>query len=189
MLLQPPIYAPKASVAAKMGSLGSWLARAMLRTVDEHGATFDGQGRRSPGWSKATKDGFGQRAQCLAEQFADDELRPGVKLDAERTARENAVELGALQLAYRAYRKQRGAATERFVADGHNEDQQFFLAYAQSQCTKYAWRTERVRAATERQTQADIRVNGALRNHSAFAEAFLCQGGVAMVPKQRCTVW
>jgi endothelin-converting enzyme/putative endopeptidase len=188
MLLQPPVLSPKATVASTMGSLGPLLARAMLRTVDEHGSQFDGRGKRVAGWHDETRAAFAKRASCLEKQFASDQLRAGVSLDPKRTLRENAVELGALEIAYRLYHEPREGAAERFVADGHNEDQQFFLAYAQSQCTKYAWRTETLRAATEPQAQADLRVNGALRNHSAFGQAFLCTDA-AMAPKQRCEVW
>ena len=75
------------------------------------------------------------------------------------------------------------------MADGFDDDQQFFLSFGQSQCTK--WREERARTLlqTDPHAPAKFRVNGAVTNLPEFARAFSCAAGKPLNPAERCEVW
>jgi endothelin-converting enzyme/putative endopeptidase len=74
---------------------------------------------------------------------------------------------------------------------GFDPEQQFFLGYAQSWCSKYRDENLRLRAVTDPHSPAKQRVNGPLSNLPEFAKAFQCAEGTAMVrpAADRCEVW
>jgi predicted metalloendopeptidase len=92
-------------------------------------------------------------------------------------------------LAFRAYRAIRTDAPEQLVADGFDEDKQFFLSVGQVWCSKYREEFARMRASTDTHSQPNWRVNGSLRNTPEFAETFQCKEGSGMRPASTCSVW
>ena len=69
------------------------------------------------------------------------------------------------------------------------QDQRFFLAFAQSQCANVAPRTLRARATTDPHSPASARVNGTVQNMVEFEKAFACKAGAALAPVKRCRLW
>ena len=68
-------------------------------------------------------------------------------------------------------------------------DQQFFISFAQSWCTKRRPDLERLLANIDPHSPPRDRVNGAVANLEAFALAFSCPAGSPMAPPTRCAVW
>ena len=72
---------------------------------------------------------------------------------------------------------------------GFNEDQQFFVAFAQGWCTKATPEYEQLAAKTDPHANARYRVDGVLVNVPAFQKAFSCRAGAPMAPVDRCVIW
>jgi len=81
------------------------------------------------------------------------------------------------------------ASGRLYVADGFDEDQQFFLAVGQAWCSKDRPAEVQRRLTVDPHSPPKFRVYGALRNLKDFAEAFKCAPGTPMRPAQTCSVW
>jgi predicted metalloendopeptidase len=187
--LQPPFYSIHASVAVNMGATGGTVGHELTHGFDDQGSQFDAKGNLASWWEPETRRRFEARTQCVVDQYSAYEALPGVKINGKLTVGENISDIGGLKLAYRAYRALRNGAADHLLADGFDEDQQFFLAWGQSQCTH--WREAAARADLKSNTHSPqkFRTNGSVTNMPEFGSAFSCAEGKALNPKQRCEVW
>ena len=175
--LLPPYFDAGADDAVNYGAIGAVIGHEMLHSFDDQGSKFDAHGNLADWWSSEDRARFDARAAVLVRQFAD-----YVPIDAcERPAD-----------ARREHRRSRRIACIRCVqsteqgrgttpVDGLGPDQRFFIAYAQS------WRELQRPEQLRRQVQSNehaparYRVNGPVSNAPAFAQAFGCKAGDAMV--------
>ena len=187
--LQPPFYSSRSSLAVNMGAAGVTVGHELTHAFDDEGSQFDASGNLVSWWEPETRKRFEARTQCVVDQYSAYEGLPGIKLNGKLTLGENIADNGAIKFAFRAYRALRKGAESRLVADGFDEDQQFFLSFGQAQCTK--WREERMRTLlrTDTHSPQKLRVNGTVTNVPEFARAFSCAEGKPLNPKQRCDVW
>ncbi len=188
-ILQPPFFDSRATVAVNMGGMGMVVGHELTHGFDDEGSKFDGNGNLSGWWGPEVRARFEDKTACVHDQYAGYEVLPGVKLNGKLTLGENIADAGGVKLAFAAYRSLRQDRGEVFIADGYTEDQQFFLSVAQVWCFKYREEYARARAKTDPHSQPNWRVNGALRNTPAFAEAFQCPAGSPMNPPDACGVW
>ena len=132
------------------------------------------------------RGGFQSRAQCVVDQYASYQVLPGLSVDGQLTLPENLADMGGINLAYDAWM----ANGEHEEARGGLDDrQQFFVAFAQSFCELSTDAYLRSLAGTDPHTPAHQRVNGALANAPAAAEAFSCAPGTPLAPVNPCSVW
>ncbi len=122
-------------------------------------------------------------------QYAAYEPVAGQHLNGELTLGENIADLGGLKLAFRALHKLRDDASPHYVADGLNEEQQFFVAAGQAWCNKAREAEARRLATVDSHSPPKFRINGTLANMPEFAQAFECAPDTAMHPTQTCEVW
>ena len=188
-ILQPPFYSASASVPVNLGAMGMVVGHELTHGFDDEGSQFDAVGNLASWWSPDTRGTFEARAACVDQQYAAYEVLPGVKLNGKLTLGENIADAGGVELAFRAYRALRRDAPTRVVADGLDEDQQFFAATGQIWCAEYRDEAARLMAATDPHSHPRYRVNGPLSHLPAFAEAFACKPGSPMVAAPRCEVW
>lgn len=188
-ILQPPFFSASSSLVVNMGATGETIGHELIHGFDDEGSQYDAKGNLASWWEAETRRRFEAKAQCVVDQYSAYEPLPGVKINGKLTLGENIADIGGLKLAFRAYRALRKGAEERLLADGFDEDQQFFLSFSQSQCTK--WREERARTLLQTDTHSlqKFRVNGSVTNMPEFARAFSCAEGRALNPKRRCDVW
>ena len=75
--------------------------------------------------------------------------------------------------------------------DGHSQDQRFFMNWATVWRRNFTDGELRVRLNTDPHAPANFRANGAPSNMPAFAQAFQCKPGDAMVrgDKDRVAIW
>ena len=115
-----------------------------------------------------------------------------LKLNGELTLGENIADLGGLKMAFKAMQafEQKQPQTAEQKAR-FTPEQQFFLGFAQSWCSKYRPEAARVRAVTDPHSPPFLRVNGPLGNLPQFSEAFSCKEGAKMIrpAAERCEVW
>lgn len=188
-ILQPPFFDVNAAVPVNMGGMGMVVGHELTHGFDDQGSQFAADGNLKNWWQPEVAEAFKARTQCVAEQYANYEAVPGLKLNGNLTLGENIADIGGVELAFKAYRSMRADAPERVVADGFSEDQLFFLAVGQAWRTNVRDEIARMYVQVDPHSPPRWRVNGSLANVSAFAEAFACEPGTTMRPVNACTVW
>lgn len=188
-ILQPPFFSVKASVPVNFGGIGMFMGHELTHGYDDQGAQYDGDGNLSGWWPEQVVTAFTERTQCVAKSYSQYEPLPGVHLNGELTNGENIADMGGVKMAFAAYRKARKDAKTVQVADGFNEDQQFFLAYAQAWCEKMTDEFEKLVLTADPHSPGRYRIIGSLSSLPAFAEVWKCPVGSKMHPKDVCEVW
>lgn len=189
-MLHPPYFDPRADAAANFGAIGAIIAHELTHAFDSYGRKTDGEGVRGDWWTGADAAGFQKRAEALAAQFSALEAAPGLALSGELVAGEAVGDLGGLALAHRAYRLSLKGA-EASTVDSLSGDQRFFLAWAQIWRRKVREEQLRVEVLTGPLAPADVRVNVAVRNLSAWYSAFQVDEGhlLYLPPAERVEIW
>jgi putative endopeptidase len=188
-ILQPPFFDRAASIAVNLGGMGMVVGHELTHGFDDEGSKFDADGNLSDWWDEATRARFTEKTQCVEEQYAQYEALPGVPLNGKLTLGENIADIGGVKLGFEAYRRLRAEAPEKLVAEGFTEDQQFFLSVGQVWCTKAREEVARMLAQVDPHSPPKWRVNGSLVNVPEFGEAFGCEVGTPMRPREICRVW
>ncbi|MBB4655735.1 putative endopeptidase [Xanthomonas sp. F14] len=191
-ILQPPFFDPKADPALNYGGIGAVIGHEMMHGYDDSGSQFDAKGNFDTWWTDADRKLFTQRTDQLVAQFDGYEAIPGVHVKGKLTLGENIGDLGGLTVAYdalqMALQEQPDAGKD---IDGYTQDQRFFMNWATVWRRNFTDGELRVRLNTDPHAPANFRANGAPSNMPAFAQAFQCKPGDAMVrgDKQRVAIW
>src|SRR5439155_1439079 len=133
----------------------------------------------------AVAEAFTERAACLVRQFDAYVAVGDQHVNGKLTLGENIADQGGLKLAYAAYRGTRGSATITAQTGTFTAEQQFFLSFAQSWCTKRRPDLERLLANIDPHSPPRDRVNGAVANLEAFAPAFSCPASSLIARKSK----
>jgi putative endopeptidase len=179
-ILQPPFFDANADDALNYGGIGAVIGHEMIHGYDDQGARFDATGKFSNWWSDKDKAGFEGRTAMLVDQFAAYESIEGIKVNGNLTLGENIADLGGLAVAYDAL--QRELENKRVgEIDGFTPDQRFFMNWATVWRRGFKPEELKVRLQTDPHAPANFRAIGAPSNLPAFAAAFGCEEGDAMV--------
>ena len=177
--LLPPYFDAAADDATNYGAIGAVIGHEMLHAFDDQGSKFDARGNLADWWTSEDRQRFEARTAALVTQFDAYVPVDSLHVNGHLTLGENIADLGGVLIAYDAFKSTpEGKAAP---AGGANADQRFFVAFARS------WREQQRREQLQRQVQSDehapvrYRVNGPLGNMPAFAQAFGCKPGDAMV--------
>jgi putative endopeptidase len=176
-------------VPANLGGTALVVGSALARGFTDRGAQFDADGNLKDTWSKDERAKFETTTSCLVEQYDGFEAAPKVFVPGKLTLSDNVADLAGVRAAFDAYRTLRKDAPKAYVADGFSEDQQFFLAVAQAQCTRDRPAEVQRRLTVDAESPPKFRVYGALRNMREFTEAFSCAPGTPMHPAKVCSIW
>jgi len=189
-ILQPPFFDPNADLAVNYGAIGGVIGHEMGHGFDDQGSKSDYAGVQRNWWTDSVRAAFEEMTGALAEQYAAYEPLPGHFIDGHFTLGENIGDVGGLSIAYRAYRLALGGE-EAPVLDGLTGDQRFFLAWAQVWQGKIRDEALISRLKSDPHSPAEFRVNGVVRNHDAWYEAFDVQPGDALYlpPEVRVRIW
>ncbi len=188
-ILQSPVFNLKASDGANMGALGATVGHELTHGFDNDGSKYDGFGNVKSWWPEQIRRGFEERSQCLIDQANKYEVLPGLFVNGTRTLTENIADQGGTKLAYLAYKRMAQGRPSAPVVAGFDENQQYFVSYAQSWCAKRTEESMRQQLISNTHPPEEFRVNGVLMNIPAFGDAFGCKEGNRMAPKNRCAVW
>jgi predicted metalloendopeptidase len=190
-ILQPPFYDPKADDAFNYGGIGAVIGHEMTHGFDDQGARFDANGNLVMWWSPDDYKKFTERTNCVVQQFDGYEVEPGLHQKGQLVVGESVADLGGLTVAYAAYKKSLQGKARPKEINGFTPEQRFFLGWAQVWAQNIRPEAARLRTATDPHPLGRFRVNGPLSNMPAFAEAFQCKSGEAMVrpPDKRCQIW
>ena len=188
-ILQPPFYDPNADDAFNYGGIGAAIGHEMTHGFDDQGAKFDADGNLVMWWTPEDFKKFTERTDCVVKQFDSYEVEPGLHQNGKLVVGESVADLGGLTVAYAAYQKSLQGKPRPKTIDGFTPEQRFFLGWAQVWAGNIRPEAARLLTATDPHPLARFRVNGPLSNIQAFAQAFGCKAGDAMVRADRCQIW
>ncbi len=191
-ILQPPFFDPNADPALNYGGIGAVIGHEIIHGYDDQGSRFDAKGTFSDWWTAADRKGFEDRTGKLIAQFDGYESIEGIHVNGKLTLGENIADLGGLAVAYDALQAALASdpASNREI-DGHTQAQRFFMNWAVVWRRNFKPEELKVRLTTDPHAPANFRAIGAPSNLPAFAEAFGCQSGDAMVREgdSRVVIW
>ncbi|HWU78315.1 MAG TPA: M13 family metallopeptidase [Rhodanobacter sp.] len=185
-ILQPPFFDAKADDAINYGGIGAVIGHEASHGFDDEGSQFDGAGNNVNWWSKDDRAKFDARTAKLVQQFNDYtpiKDQPDAHVNGKLTLGENIADLGGLNVAYDALQvalKQHPEEANKKI-DGYTEDQRFFLNWARVWRGNIREKQALLRLNTDPHAPASLRAIGAPSNMPAFATAFQCKSGDAMV--------
>jgi putative endopeptidase len=187
-ILQPPFYNPNADDAVNYGGIGAVIGHEISHGFDDQGSKFDGKGNLHEWWTPDDRKNFTDRADCVVNQFNGYEVEPGLHQNGKLVLGESIGDLGGVAIAYAAYEKSIEGKRPKDI-DGFTPEQRFFLGWAQVWGTNQRAEAARLQTNTDPHPLARFRGNGPLSNMEAFAKAFGCKKGDAMVREQLCKIW
>jgi putative endopeptidase len=179
-ILQPPFFDPDADDATNYGGIGAVIGHEMTHGYDDQGSRFGPSGNFENWWTDADAKGFASRTDKLINQFNGYEAAPGLKVNGKLTLGENIADLGGLATAYDAM-KVATAGKPDPMTDGLSRDQRFFLNWGTVWRGKLTPDYLKVIVNTNPHAPDQFRAMGAPSNLPAFAAAFQCKPGDAMV--------
>jgi putative endopeptidase len=189
-ILQPPFFDPNADPAVNYGGIGGVIGHEMGHGFDDQGAKSDARGVLRDWWSPEDVAAFKARTDRLADQYAQFEALPGLKLNGRLTLGENIGDNGGLSVALHAYRLSLKGQPAPVLAN-LTGDQRFFLSWAQVWRTQYREQRLRNQVITGPHSPPEFRVNGTVRNMDAWYQAFNVQPGqkLYLPPAERVRIW
>ena len=190
-ILQPPYFDFQADDAFNYGAMGAIIGHEITHGFDDEGSQFDAQGNMKNWWTPEDEKNFEARGACIAKQFGDFVVEDNLKENGKLVEGESIADLGGLVIAYAAYQKSLVGKARPQDIDGFTPDQRFFLGYARSWAENMRPEYARTLTNVDPHPLPKFRVLGPLSNFPAFAKAFDCKSGDAMVrpPSDRCEIW
>ena len=179
-ILQPPFFDANADDPLNYGGIGAVIGHEMIHGYDDQGSRFGATGNFENWWTDADAKGFSGRTDKLVNQFNAYEAVPGKTVNGKLTLGENIADLGGLAVAYDAMKKAT-AGTPDPMTDGMTRDQRFFANWATVWRRNFTAEELNVRLTTDPHAPANFRAIGAPSNLPAFATAYSCKPGDAMV--------
>ncbi|KRE88399.1 peptidase [Frateuria sp. Soil773] len=185
-ILQPPFFDASADDAINYGGIGAVIGHEASHGFDDEGSQFDGAGNNVNWWTKEDRAKFDARTDKLVQQFNDYtpiKDKPDAHVNGKLTLGENIADLGGLNVAYDALQaalKQHPEEAGKQI-DGYTPDQRFFLNWARVWRGSVREKQALLYLNTDPHAPASLRAIGAPSNMEAFATAFQCKPGSAMV--------
>jgi putative endopeptidase len=190
-IMQPPFFSASFDDAINYGAMGSVIGHEMTHGFDDQGRQYDASGNLKNWWTDEDLKKFNERAECVVKQFNGFEVEKGLFQNGKLVVGESIADLGGLVIAYAAFQKSMEGKPHPAPIDGLTAEQRFFIGYAYSWATNVRPEYARLMVQTNPHPLPKFRVNGPVSNMPAFAQAFQCKAGDAMVrdEKDRCQIW
>jgi endothelin-converting enzyme/putative endopeptidase len=190
-ILQPPAFGMEVVDAVNYGAIGVVIGHEISHGFDDEGSQFDAQGRLSNWWTPEDQARFATRGQCVVDQFESYFVEPGLHHNGKLVLGESIGDLAGAKIAHLGFQRSRQGKPPAPSIDGFTPEQQFFIAWGQFRGDEIRPETQRLMVQGDPHPIAKYRVIGPVSNLPAFAEAFACKPGAAMVrpPEKRCEVW
>jgi endothelin-converting enzyme/putative endopeptidase len=185
----PPFFDPQATDAMNYGAIGTVIGHEISHTFDSEGAAFDSHGKVRNWWTDADRKHFDDSIEALARQYDAYAPFPDLHLNGHQTLGENIADLAGLTASHDAWLFSLHGTTPPQV-DGRSGEQQFFLAYAQSEAGKAREASLRNQVLTDPHSPGQYRAD-TVRNLDAWYAAFNVRPGQTLYlsPAQRVHIW
>lgn len=187
-ILQPPFFDNQTDDAMNFGGIGAVIGHELTHGFDDQGSQFDALGNLRDWWTEQDKKEFGQRTQCVADQYGSYIAVDDLKLNGKLTLGENVADNGGLRIAYMALLSSL-AGKDPAPIDGLTAPQRFFLGWANAWCQSRTDAVTRMLVTIDPHSPARWRVNGTVSNMPEFREAYHCKADAPMVRQNACRVW
>ncbi|MCP5184204.1 MAG: peptidase [Pseudomonadales bacterium] len=189
-ILQPPFFDPDADEAFNYGAIGGVIGHEMIHGYDDQGSRFGPSGNFENWWREEDAGRFRALTTKLEAQFDAYEVQPGLHVNGALTLGENIADLGGLNTAFDAMHLAAGQTPDPMVG-GMTREQRFFLGWATSWRGSMTPDYEKVIVNSDPHAPDRFRAIAAPSNMPAFAQAFGCREGDAMVRSgdQRVVIW
>lgn len=172
-IMQPPFFDPEMPDAVNYGGIGGVIAHEITHGYDDQGSHFDENGNMVNWWSQEDKKRFDELAEKVVKLYGAVEILPGFNINGKLTLGENIADLGAVLIAYNAFKKRLEAEPEKNKNyDGFTPEQLFFISWGQ------VWRTKVKENEAKRLATVDPHSPGMARcqlpawNHPEFSHVF-----------------
>jgi endothelin-converting enzyme/putative endopeptidase len=187
--LQPPFFDPQATAAVNYGAIGAGIGHEITHTFDIEGSAVDSTGRVRNWWKPADLAHFNAVTASLVAQYDAYKPLPDLAVNGKQTLDENIADLGGLAAAYDGYHASLAGKTDS-LQNGLSGDQQFFLAFAQSWCSKSSEPFLRQTLMTDEHPPDEFRP-ATVRNLDAWYLAFDVKPGdkLYLAPADRVRIW
>ena len=188
--LQAPLYDADAEPAINYGAVGISIGHEISHAFDDQGAQYDGDGNLRNWWTKEDGEKFAAKGKVLVAQYGAYSPVPGYTLNGELTLGENIADNAGAIMASRAYRiSLKGKPAP--VIDGYTAEQRIFMGLAQARRGKARDAALISQVKSDPHSPSEFRVNGSLRNHPGYYEAFDVKPGDRMYlkPEERVIFW
>ena len=188
--LQYPLYDANAEPAVNYGSVGISIGHEISHAFDDKGSQYDGDGNLRNWWTEEDARQFAARGKVLVAQYAGYSPLPGYHLNGELTLGENIADNAGAIMASRAYKIYLNGKPGP-VIDGFTAEQRLFMGLSQARKGKARDAALISQVKSDPHSPSEFRVNGSLRNHPGFYEAFDVKPGDKMYlePKDRVIFW
>ncbi len=188
--LQAPLYDADAEPAINYGAVGISIGHEISHAFDDQGAQYDGDGNLRNWWTKEDGEKFAAKGKVLVAQYAGYSPVEGYHLNGELTLGENIADNAGAIMASRAYRISLHGKPAP-VIDGFTAEQRIFMGLAQARRGKARDAALIAQVKSDPHSPAEFRVNGSLRNHPGFYDAFDVKPGDRMylAPQDRVVFW
>jgi putative endopeptidase len=190
--LQPPFFDPQADDAINYGAIGAVIGHELTHGYDDQGSRFGPSGNFEVWWTKEDAAKFKALTNKLVAQYNGYTAAPGLteKVNGNLTLGENIADLGGINIAYDAFQKAVTGKPDPKI-DGMTRDQRFFLGFAAAWRSKYTPELTKLIVASDPHAPDGVRASGTPRNVDAFAKAFGCKEGDAMVNsgEKKIVIW
>jgi endothelin-converting enzyme/putative endopeptidase len=189
-ILVSPAFDVHATDAVNYGSIGVVIGHEISHGFDDQGAKYDAQGRLNDWWTADDLKRFNDRTACVANQFDEYFIEPGIHHNGRLVLGESIGDLAGAKIAWLAFQKARQARPAPTV-DGFTPEQQFFIAWGQFRGDAVRQETQRLMVQGDPHPIGKYRVIGPLSNLPEFAATFGCAPTSEMVRPEakRCSVW
>lgn len=192
-ILQPPFFYANGDDAINYGGIGAVIGHEAGHGFDDQGSQFDGAGNNTNWWTAEDRKRFDERTALLGAQFdayAPIPSMPDKHVNGKLTMGENIGDLGGLNFAYDALQAATAGKSDPMI-DGLSRDQRFFLSWARVWRGNIRDKAALVLLNSDPHAPAQFRAIAAPSNMPAFAKAFQCKDGDAMVRSgdKRVQIW
>jgi predicted metalloendopeptidase len=188
--LQAPLYDADAEPAINYGAVGISIGHEMSHAFDDSGSQYDGDGNLRNWWTKEDGEKFAAKAKVLVAQYGGYSPVQGYNLNGQLTLGENIADNAGAIMASRAYKiSLKGKPAP--VIDGYTAEQRIFMGLAQARRGKARDAALIAQVKSDPHSPSEFRVNGSLRNHPGYYEAFDVKPGDKMylAPEDRVIFW
>jgi len=190
-ILQAPAFSPDVSDPVNYGAIGVVIGHEISHGFDDQGAQYDAHGNLKNWWTPEDYKKFKERTACVANQFENYFVEPGLHHNGQLVLGESIADLAGAKLAYRALEISRRGKPPLPTIDGFSPEKQFFIGWGQFRGDEIRPEFARRMVQGDPHPIAKYRVIGPVSNLLAFQKAFGCSDNSPMVRPAavRCEVW
>jgi putative endopeptidase len=190
-ILQPPAFSMDVTDAVNYGAIGVVIGHEISHGFDDQGAKYDAQGRLSNWWTPQDLEKFQARTDCVARQFDNYFVEPGIHHNGKLVLGESIGDLAGVKIAFRAFQLAQRDKPPIPTIDDFTPEQQFFVGWGQFRGDAVRPEFARTMVQGDPHPIGKFRVIGPLSNLPEFAQAFSCKPDAPMVrpAADRCEVW